>query len=78
MKKYIVFVLSLILLYIGVQFLSGWVLTTLYTPDVSASNTNTGEGSVFELSPTIQSLVFLLIATFAYFISQKLSATPSK
>ncbi|WP_211654143.1 hypothetical protein [Planococcus alpniumensis] len=78
MKKYIVFILSLILLYIGVQFVSGWILTTLYTPDVSVLNTNPAEGSVFELSPTIQLLVVLLIATLSYFISQKLSATPSK
>ena len=78
MKKYIVFILSLIALYVGVQILSGWILTTLYTPEISVSNTHTGEGSVFELSPTIQLLVVLLIATLAYFISQKLPSTSSK
>ncbi|WP_052131548.1 hypothetical protein [Planococcus sp. CAU13] len=71
MKKYIVFILSLILLYTGVQLLSGWVLTTLYAPDISAVNTRSGEESVFELSPTIQLLGVVLVATLAYFISQR-------
>ena len=78
MKKYVVFILSLTLLYIGVQISSGWILTALYTPDISAINTNSGEGAVFELSPTLQLLVVLLIATLAYFISQKISAISSK
>lgn len=78
MKKYIVFILSLTLLYTGFQLLSGWVLTALYTPDISVINPTLNEESVFELSPTIQFLAILLIATLAYFFSQKLLVTPNK
>ena len=78
MKKYVVFILSLVLLYIGFQFLSGWVLTALYTPDISETNTNLSEESVYELSPIIQLLAILLIATLAYFFSQKLLITSNK
>lgn len=78
MKRYIVFILSLILLYIAFQILSGWVLTTLYTPDVLSMTTNSSEESIFKLPATIQLLVALFIATLAYFISQKLLAAPTE
>lgn len=78
MKKYVIFIFSLSLLYLGIQITSGWILTVLYSPDISIMNTNQGEGAVFELSPAIQFLVVLFIATLAYFFSQKISATPSK
>lgn len=77
MKKYFVFILSLILLYIGVQIISGWVLTTLYVPDISSSTASAGGESVIAQSPSIQLLVVLLIATLAYVISQKFSTKSS-
>lgn len=78
MKKYISFILSLTLLYIGFQLLSGFILTALYAPDISAINANSSEEAVFKLSPTVQFLQVLLMATLAYFIAQKISAAPSK
>ncbi|TFD99433.1 hypothetical protein [Jeotgalibacillus salarius] len=72
MKKYIVFILSLALLYIGFQILSGWVLTALYVPDLSTGYMSTSGGIVLEQSPVIQFLAILLIATIAYVFSQKM------
>ena len=60
MRKYIAFILSLILLYIGVQIISGWVVTTLYVPDVSSLNSNAGGEVAIGQSPTIQLFVVLL------------------
>ena len=78
MKKYVVFILSLTLLYIAFQILSGWLLTTLYTPDVLSITTDSSKESVFKLPPTIQVLVVLFIATLAYFISEKSLAAPTE
>lgn len=75
MKKYIVFIVSFVLLYIGVQILSGLVLTALYTPDIGLQNGNSGQGLSFGETSTIPLLAILSIATAAYFVSQKLFVT---
>ncbi|THE11611.1 hypothetical protein E1I69_14250 [Bacillus timonensis] len=78
MKKYVVFILSFGLLYLIVQILSGWLLTTHYTPDLSSMNNNTSQEVVFGQTSIIPFVATLLVATLAYFISQKLFITPNK
>lgn len=78
MKKYVVFIGSFVLLYIVLQFLSGWVLTFLYTPDLSLTNNNLSQEVVFGETSIIPLLVTLSIATLAYFLSQKLFVATKK
>lgn len=73
MKKYFVFIISFILLYVAFQILSGVILTAFYTPDFSAIEGNLSQEVVFGEVNSIPLLVTLLIATFAYFLSQKIS-----
>ncbi|KIL53458.1 hypothetical protein KP77_04340 [Jeotgalibacillus alimentarius] len=72
MKKYAVFILSLAVLYISYQIISGLVLTALYVPDLSMSSISTGGEVALGGSPAIHFLAILLIATIAYFLSQKM------
>jgi len=77
LKKYLVFILSFGLLYVVVQLLSGWILTTLYTPDLSMNN-NVGQEVEFGRTSIIPFLATLLVATLAYFFSQKIFITKNK
>ncbi|MGE8082048.1 hypothetical protein [Peribacillus loiseleuriae] len=71
MKKYLVFIISFILLYTVFQILSGVMLTAFYTPDFSAIEGNYSQEVGFGKVSSIPLLVTLLIATLAYFLSQK-------
>lgn len=73
MKKYFVFIISFILLDAAFQILSGLVLTAFYTPDFSTIEGNFSQEVVFGEVNSIPLFVTLLIATFAYFLSQKIS-----
>lgn len=73
MKKFIVFIASFIVLYFGFQLISGWILTSLYTPSPSlAASTQTvsfGEASTW-------SFIFILIAaSIAFLFSNKVVKT---
>jgi quinol-cytochrome oxidoreductase complex cytochrome b subunit len=72
LKKYVVFIFSLVLLYIVFQILSGWLLTALYTPDISSINNNVSQEVEFGQNSIIPFWVTLLTATLAYFLSQKI------
>ncbi|MDT8862596.1 hypothetical protein N0O92_20560 [Alkalihalobacillus sp. MEB130] len=78
MKRYIVFIVSFVLLYIVVQILSGWVLTAFYTPDLPLTNNNVSQEIGFGQTSIIPLLATLSIATLAYFMSQKIFVTSTK
>lgn len=75
MKKYVVFILSFVLLYTVFQILSGWILTALYTPDLYSINNSVSQELVFGQTSIIPFLTTLLVASVAYFLSQKLVTT---
>ncbi len=62
-------------MYIVFQILSGWLLTAFYTPDFSSINNNVSQEVVFGQTSIIPFLATLLVATLAYFLSQKLFTT---
>ncbi|PPA69532.1 hypothetical protein [Jeotgalibacillus proteolyticus] len=70
MKKFIVFILSFVLLYFVFQIGSGLLLTSLHTPDFTPNNQFSGE-VVFGQTSIIPFLGALLIAALAYVVSQK-------
>ncbi|QQZ09956.1 hypothetical protein [Heyndrickxia vini] len=78
MKKYIIFIFSFVLLYIVYQFVTGWVLTALYTPDIFSTNKNLSQDVSFGQTTSMPLLVTLLIATLAYLMSQKLFKSSKK
>ena len=66
-------------MYSVIQILSGWLLTILYTPDLSSVNNNLSKEVVFGgKTSIIPLLAILLIATLSYFLSQKLFAPTKK
>ncbi|WP_338472611.1 hypothetical protein R4Z10_07685 [Niallia sp. XMNu-256] len=71
MKKYFVFIISLILLYTAYQILSGMILTAFYTPDFSLIEGNLNQSVDFGEVTSIPLFVTLFISIFAYFLSQK-------
>jgi hypothetical protein len=71
LKKYFVFILSFIVLFVGFQLLSGAILTALYTPDFSAIGGGFSQEVEFGKTNAIPLLGTLLVATLAYFLSQK-------
>jgi hypothetical protein len=75
LKKYVVFILSFVLLYTVFQILSGYILTALYTPDLYSINNNVSQEVVFGQTSIISFLATLLVASVAYFLSQKLVTT---
>ncbi|MFD2043078.1 hypothetical protein ACFSTA_02010 [Ornithinibacillus salinisoli] len=78
MKKYIIFAISFILLFSLFEILSGMLLTTMYTPDITeAWNTsaNLSQEVVIKggTSNFLLTLFFaFLSATIAYFIPKKI------
>ncbi|MBU7595157.1 hypothetical protein FVO58_22095 [Metabacillus halosaccharovorans] len=78
MKKYVVFILSFVLLYIVFQILSGLLLTALYTPDFSSINNNVSQEVLFGQTSIIPFLGTLLVATLAYFLSRKIFISSNK
>ncbi|GAE26647.1 hypothetical protein JCM9140_2731 [Halalkalibacter wakoensis JCM 9140] len=78
MKRYIVFILSFVLLYIVFQILSGWIVTALYTPDLSSINRHGSQEVVFGQTSIIPFFSTLFVATLAYLLSQKLFVSIKK
>lgn len=78
MKKYIIFIFSFVLLYIVYQLVTGWVLTALYTPNIFPTNKNLSQDVSFGQTTSIPLFSTLLIATLAYFMSQKLFKSHEK
>ncbi|MEK6189554.1 MAG: hypothetical protein N2A99_01005 [Carnobacterium alterfunditum] len=66
-KRYIVFISSFIVLHLCYSLVSGFLLTSMFISSTSLLIPQT----VVEPSPTLNFIVFLLIATMAYFISQR-------
>lgn len=72
MKKYLVFSISFLVLYILIQISSGLILTAFYTPDFSSA----GQEIVFGQTTYTPFLMIFISATIAYLLSQKLGKTP--
>ncbi|WP_010531420.1 hypothetical protein [Lentibacillus jeotgali] len=77
MKKFIIFALSFIVLFVLFQILSGLILTYVYTPDIeeawnlSAALSRETEINSSSSSFLITFFIALLSATIAYFIPKK-------
>ncbi|MFJ5621503.1 hypothetical protein ACIQD3_01975 [Peribacillus loiseleuriae] len=71
MKKYLVFIISFIVLYAGFQLLSGVILTAFYTPDFSEMGSS--QEVVFGEVSSIPLFATLLIASLSYLLSRKVS-----
>lgn len=67
MKKYLVFMVSFILLYFVYQLGTGLLLTLTHTPDFSGSHTQPTRSNG---SGTWDLLAFIVIASLAYVFSQ--------
>ncbi|WP_456276308.1 hypothetical protein [Bacillus sp. AK128] len=78
MKKYFVFILSFVLLYVVAQILSGFFLTALYTPELSSMNNSFSQEVTFGNTSFIPLLITLLIATLSYSLSQLFFKTIKK
>ncbi|MGJ9459225.1 hypothetical protein [Oceanobacillus sp. CF4.6] len=72
MKKYFAFIISFILLYFVFQIGTGLLLTNGYTPNMSSIGGNHNQQVEFGFVSGFPLLLILMIATLAYFISQKL------
>ena len=75
LKKYLVFIISFILLNLVFQIGSGVFLTATYTPNFSSIEGDLSQEVVFEETNQISFLVTLITATLVYFFSQKLFRT---
>lgn len=76
LKKYLVFLVSFFVFYLGMQLISGFILTFLYPPDISViieSGVDYGQEVEFGQKNPIPYSGILIIATLAYFLSQKLT-----
>lgn len=71
MKKYIIFMISFFVLYMLFQVVSGWILTALYTPSFSSNDSSLSNEVTFGNTSVMPFVVIVLIASLAYFISQK-------
>jgi hypothetical protein len=69
MKKYILFLTSFAVFYGMFQIISGLILTTLYTPNF----TGISHEVAFGQAGNFPFMILLLIATLAYFFTQKLT-----
>ena len=80
MKKYIAFIVSFILLFLILQVMSGMLLTLTYTPDIAEAwnvSAKLSQETVIKGSHHPFLLIFIsaiLSASFAYFISKKVSS----
>ncbi|MFD2706860.1 MULTISPECIES: hypothetical protein [Salibacterium] len=74
MKKYLVFIVSFGLLYVVFQILSGTILTSMFTPDFSSGGSFSSQEITFGTRlGSFPIMMGLLIATSAYFISNKVA-----
>ncbi|WP_226669602.1 hypothetical protein [Metabacillus litoralis] len=65
-------------MYMVFQILSGLLLTALYTPDLTSINNNISKEVVLGQTSFKPFLATLLIAVFAYLMSQKLFISGKK
>ena len=72
MKKYVVFVISFVMLSIGFQLLSGWIVTALYDPVLTIYNKPVHQELAFGHHSMFLLLSTLVVATVAYFLSQQI------
>ena len=72
MKKYVVFVISFVVLSIGFQLLSGWIVTALYDPVSTIYNKHVHQEIAFGQNSLFLLLSTLVVATVAYFLSQQI------
>ncbi len=72
LKKYFVFLISFILLYMALPMLLGALATALYTPDFYAIKGGHSQSVEFGEINSMPLLETLLIGTIAYLLSQKL------
>ncbi|MFK9120942.1 hypothetical protein ACJEBK_29590 [Peribacillus frigoritolerans] len=70
MKKYLVFLISFVMIYMVFQIGSGLILTASYIPDFSSIEGNLSQEVVFGKT-SIPLLVTLLTATLAYFLFKR-------
>ncbi|WP_088102858.1 hypothetical protein [Halalkalibacter urbisdiaboli] len=73
MKKYLVFIVSFGLLYIVIEILSGIILTSMFTPDFSITASGLSKEVAFGTHSSFPILIGLLVATLAFFISNKVN-----
>ena len=78
MKKYILFLTSFAVFYGMFQIISGLILTAFYTPNFALMNTGISHEVAFGQAGNFPFMILLLIATLAYFFTQKLTATVLK
>ena len=72
LKKYVVFVISFVVLSIGFQLLSGWIVTALYDPVLTIHNKHVHAETAFGQNSMFLLLSTLVVATVAYFLSQQI------
>ena len=70
LKRYLLFLISFVMIYTVFQIVSGLILTASYTPDFSSIEDNLSQEVVFGTT-SIPLLLILFIATLAYFLSQQ-------
>jgi quinol-cytochrome oxidoreductase complex cytochrome b subunit len=70
MKKYLVLIISFVMIFMAFQIVSGLILTASYTPDFSSIGGNLSRKVEFG-TISIPLLFTLLTASLAYFLSQK-------
>lgn len=75
MKKYLVFIVTFILMLTVVQIVSGLMLTSLYVPDIANAAQTGNEAAVLGWPPLVSFAGMVLTATLAFGISQKLIKT---
>jgi len=68
LKKYAIFLVIFMVLYVALQVSVGAILTTMYQPDV----TSVKNGIVYKLGAFIPVLSILAAAAVSYFLTQKL------
>ena len=71
LKKFSVFIISFIILFIVFQVISGLMLTAFYSPNFNLVGNNLSQEVSFG-SASNPLLLVLLTATAAYFLSQKI------
>lgn len=73
MKKYLLFITSFAVLFFVLQIGSGVLLTMFYTPEITSSGTSMNSVVEFGTTSPIYLIGTLIIATIAFFLSQKIS-----
>jgi len=68
LKKYAIFLVIFMVLYVALQASVGAILTTIYQPDV----TSVKNGIIYKLGAFIPVLSILAAAAVSYFLTQKL------